>query len=110
MNIIFQFQNNKMFVKNIICIIFLLFVQSSIGQLDENLIYDDKGNFFDQNSAINPGGPVNFLKLVASTVKGQEKVEKIEEPIKTSMESTQDTVGYSTNYHYMTFLKNSYDR
>ena len=26
------------------------------------------------------------------------------------LESTQDTVGYLTNYHYMTFLKNSYDR
>ena len=99
MNIIFQFENNKMqFLKNII---FLLFVQSCIGQLDKNLLFDDKGNFFDPNIGArnNRGAPVNFLKLVASKVKGQEKVEKIEEPIKESLESIQDAVGYLTYFN-----------
>merc|ERR1712037_1044746 len=57
---------NKM-IKNIFCFICLLLIHNSFGQ---NLRFDEEGNLLNSR---NSGRPIDFMKLVASKVKGEEK-------------------------------------
>ena len=78
-------------IKNIFCFICLLLIQNSFGQ---NLRFDEEGNLLNSR---NPGRPIDFMKLVASKVKGEEKDEKKEESEK-SEKSSETIVGSFTNY------------
>merc|ERR1712106_799145 len=74
---------NKM-IKNIFCFICLLLIQNSFGQIGQNLRFDEEGNLLNSG---NSRRPLNFLKLVASKVKGEEKDEKKEESEKSEKSS-----------------------
>ena len=81
-------------IKKIFCFICLLLIQHSFGQLDQNLRFDEEGNLLNSK---NSGRPLNFMKLVASKVKGEEKDGKKEESEK-SEKSSETIVGSFTNY------------
>ena len=81
-------------IKNIFCFICLLLIQNSFGQIGQNLRFDEEGNLLNSG---NSRRPLNFLKLVASKVKGEEKDEKKEESEK-SEKSSETIVGSFTNY------------
>ena len=81
--------------KSLFCFICLLLIQISLGQFGHNLKFDAEGNLLNSK---NSGKPLNFMKLVASKVKGQEKTEKEEEGSGSSLEIIKDTVGSFTNY------------
>ena len=76
-------------IKNIFCFICLLLIQNSFGQ---NLRFDEEGNLLNSR---NPGRPIDFMKLVASKVKGEEKDGGKKEE---SENSSETIVGSFTNY------------
>ena len=78
--------------KNIFCLICLLLIQNSLGQIDQNLRFDEEGNLLNSK---NSGRPLNFVKLVASKVKGEEKDGGKKEE---SEKSSETIVGSFTNY------------
>jgi len=76
-DIIFQFPSNKM-LKNIFCIIAFFYIQGIFGGLlGPNLRFDAEGN------VLNKDVPMDFMKLVASKVKGQkdEKTKEVAEEV-----------------------------
>merc|ERR1712210_234218 len=79
---------NKM-IKNIFCFICLLLIQNSFGQ---NLRFDEEGNLLNSR---NSGRPIDFMKLVASKVKGEDKDGGKKEE---SEKSSETIVGSFTNY------------
>ena len=76
-------------IKNIFCFICLLLIQNSSGQ---NLRFDEEGNLLNSR---NSGRPIDFMKLVASKVKGEEKDGGKKEE---SEKSSETIVGSFTNY------------
>ena len=76
-------------IKNIFCFICLLLIQNSSGQ---NLRFDEEGNLLNSR---NSGSPIDFMKLVASKVKGEEKDGGKKEE---SEKSSETIVGSFTNY------------
>merc|ERR1712037_636466 len=74
---------NKM-IKNIFCFICLLLIHNSFGQ---NLRFDEEGNLLNSR---NSGRPIDFMKLVASKVKGEEKDGGKKEESEKSSETIQD--------------------
>ena len=76
-------------IKNIFCFICLLLIQNSFGQ---NLRFDEEGNLLNSR---NSGRPIDFMKLVASKVKGEEKDGGKKEE---SEKSSETIVGSFTNY------------
>ena len=76
-------------IKNIFCFICLLLIQNSLGQ---NLRFDEEGNLLNSR---NSGRPIDFMKLVASKVKGEEKDGGKKEE---SEKSSETIVGSFTNY------------
>ena len=85
-------------IKNIFCFICLLLIQNSFGQIGQNLRFDEEGNLLDSRNSGHR--PLNFLKLVASKVKGEEKDGKKEESEKAEKaeKSSETIVGSFTNY------------
>jgi len=71
-------------IKNIFCFICLLLIHNSFGQ---NLRFDEEGNLLNSR---NSGRPIDFMKLVASKVKGEEKDGGKKEESEKSSETIQD--------------------